>query len=58
MNHDASLGLDAETAPVQEPLVGGSASVVERRRLGFAQTAVSGHQGPTNDSLISGATLR
>jgi len=61
MNHDASLGIDVETALVEDPIDGrpsGSASLVDRRDLGFAQTAVSGHQGPTNDSLISGATLR
>ncbi len=61
MNLDASIGTDAETLPVEDPVDGrpsGSASLVDRRDLGFAQTAVSGHQGPTNDSLISGATLR
>ena len=61
MNLDASIGTDAETLLVEDPVDGrpsGSASLVDRRDLGFAQTAVSGHQGPTNDSLISGATLR
>ena len=62
MNLDASIGTDAETLLVEESDDGrrpsGSASLVDRRDLGFAQTAVSGHQGPTNDSLISGATLR
>ncbi|MCA9659787.1 MAG: serine/threonine protein kinase, partial [Myxococcales bacterium] len=59
IGHDQELSADGETAIASEPLPGASASIVERRQLGLADTAASGRRGPTaEDSLISGATLR